>query len=304
MATGKRYYWLKLKESFMTSDTIDFFMVQPNGAQYVVLYQMLCLKTINTGGRLERKIGEVLIPYDIAKITRDMKWFSEDTVRVALSLYKQFGLIYEDKNGVLVMNDHENLVGSETDYAEQKRSQRVPGRQPQALPAGKPVDNVHEDVHGNVHTDIDIRDRDKEIDTRDKRKEKDIYNRGDVDNTVSTVDTIHPAPDPEDDKADALVAYAANNLRYLSPNNVDELVSFRDSLSDDMIIWAIDQTCEDSYSRGYGYCRKILNRMVDRGFKTLGEVKAAEAERQKARETQEAPIILRRNDMEDWGELK
>ena len=32
MATGKRFYWMKLKESFMTSDTIDYFMSQPNGA--------------------------------------------------------------------------------------------------------------------------------------------------------------------------------------------------------------------------------------------------------------------------------
>lgn len=39
MATGKRYYWMKLKESFMTSDTIDYFMGQPDGANYVVLYQ-------------------------------------------------------------------------------------------------------------------------------------------------------------------------------------------------------------------------------------------------------------------------
>lgn len=39
MATGKRYYWMKLKESFMTSDTIDYFMSQPDGANYVVLYQ-------------------------------------------------------------------------------------------------------------------------------------------------------------------------------------------------------------------------------------------------------------------------
>lgn len=38
MATGKRFYWMKLKESFMTSDTIDYFMSQPDGANYVVLY--------------------------------------------------------------------------------------------------------------------------------------------------------------------------------------------------------------------------------------------------------------------------
>ena len=68
MATAKRFYWMKLKESFMTSDTIDYFMSQPDGANYVVLYQMLCLKTINTDGRLSRQIGEVVIKYDIPKI--------------------------------------------------------------------------------------------------------------------------------------------------------------------------------------------------------------------------------------------
>ena len=148
----------------MTSDTIDFFMSQPNGAQYVVLYQMLCLKTINTGGKLERRIGEVLIPFDVAKITRDMKWFSEDTVRVAMQLYQQFGLIYKDQNGTLVMADHDNLVGSETDYAVQKKIQRS-GNDQKKLSSGK-VDNVMDTSMDNVHTDIEIRDKD-----RDKEKQ-------------------------------------------------------------------------------------------------------------------------------------
>ncbi len=124
MATGKRYYWMKLKESFMTSDTIDYFMSQPNGANYVVLYQMLCLKTINTDGKLSRQIGEIIIPYDVEKIQRDCKWFSTDTIRIALNLYKSFGLIYEDKDGVLVLTDHQTLVGSETNWAIQKRNQQ------------------------------------------------------------------------------------------------------------------------------------------------------------------------------------
>ena len=162
MATGKRYYWMKLKESFMTSDTIDFFMSQPNGAQYVVLYQMLCLKTINTGGKLERRIGEVLIPFDVAKITRDMKWFSEDTVRVAMQLYQQFGLIYKDENGVLVMADHNNLVGSETDYAIQKKIQRGGSGDQKKLSSGS-VDKAMDRAVDNVHTDIEIRYRDKDI---------------------------------------------------------------------------------------------------------------------------------------------
>lgn len=167
MATGKRYYWIKLKESFMTSDTIDYFMEQPDGANYVVLYQMLCLKTINTGGRLSRQIGQIIIPYDVEKIQRDCKWFSADTVRVALNLYQAVGLIYEDTDGTLVLTDHKDLVGSETDYAVQKKNQR---KSPPQLPTSA-VDNVHSNVHKNVHTDIEIDIRDKRLEKRDKSLE-------------------------------------------------------------------------------------------------------------------------------------
>ncbi|MEE0095614.1 MAG: phage replisome organizer N-terminal domain-containing protein [Oscillospiraceae bacterium] len=124
MATGKRYYWIKLKDSFMTSETVDFLMSQPNGANYVVIYQMLCLKTINTDGRMARRIGEMLIPYDVPKLQRDLKWFSTDTIRVALELYKALGLVYEDVDHVLMIAGHNDLVGSETDFSAQKRRQR------------------------------------------------------------------------------------------------------------------------------------------------------------------------------------
>lgn len=124
MAKPKRYYWMKLKESFMSSDTIDYFMSQPGGANYVVLYQMLCLKTINTNGRLSRQIGEIIIPYDVSKIQRDTKWFSIDTVRTALNLYKMAGLIYEDVDGTLVLSGHTELVGSETESSSRMRKLR------------------------------------------------------------------------------------------------------------------------------------------------------------------------------------
>lgn len=149
MATGKRYYWIKLRESFMTSDTVDFLMSQKDGANYVVLYQMLCLKTINTGGRLSRTIGEIVIPYDVEKIQRDCKWFSADTIRVALNLYKRFGLIYEDVDGTLVLVEHNTMVGSETDWAMQKRAQK----DSRLLPPPDSGNQVESDVE-NFHTDI------------------------------------------------------------------------------------------------------------------------------------------------------
>lgn len=167
MATGKRYYWIKLRETFMTSDTVDFLMSQKDGANYVVLYQMLCLKTINTGGRLSRTIGEIVIPYDVEKIQRDCKWFSADTIRVALNLYKRFGLIYEEYDGTLVLAEHDSMVGSETDYAEKNRRMRA--RQVPELPEGG--HNVSTDVSSDVSTDI----RDKRLDIRDKSTDTDTH---------------------------------------------------------------------------------------------------------------------------------
>ena len=140
MATGKRYYWIKLKEDFFADDgPADFMMGQPDGANYVVLYQMLCLKTINTSGRLSNQIGEMIIPYDIEKIRRMCKYFTTDTVRIALNLFQALGLIYEDIGGTLVLAEHQNLVGSETDWADKRRRQRA--GQP-ALPGDTNGDNV------------------------------------------------------------------------------------------------------------------------------------------------------------------
>lgn len=157
----------------MSSDTVDYLMSQPNGANYVVLYQMLCLKTINTDGKLSRQIGEILIPYDIEKIQRDCKWFSTDTIRVALNLYRSFGLIYEDQDGVLVLSDHQNLVGSETDWAAKRRRQRLEQDDIPQLPVDTGGDNVPTDVPTENRDEIldirdtDIRDEEREIEGED-----------------------------------------------------------------------------------------------------------------------------------------
>lgn len=165
MATGKKYYWIKLKKEFMTSDTVDFLMSQENGSQYVVLYQMLCLMCINTNGEMARQIGEVIIPFDIDKIERDCKFFHRDTIIVAMSLFKKLGLIYEQENGCLRISEFDNMVGNETDYAIQKRNQRS------GLIVDKGVDIVHTEI------------RDKRLDNRDKRIDIDKEERKRTKNT-------------------------------------------------------------------------------------------------------------------------
>ena len=121
----KKYYWIKLSNKLLTSRTVDFLMSQKDGANYVVLYQMLCLLTINSNGELCDTIGEVIIPFDENKIQRETKYFTIDTVRVALSLFKKLGLIYLQENGIFKIVDYERLIGSECSSAERVRKHRL-----------------------------------------------------------------------------------------------------------------------------------------------------------------------------------
>lgn len=164
---NQRFYWIKLTDRFMTSDTVDFLMEQKDGANYVVLYQMLCLKTVNNDGQLSRTIGEVIIPYEEEKIQRDMKWFSIDTIRVALNLYQKLGLIYRQENGMLKIANFESLIGSQTVSAQKKQEQRL-------LRGGQ---------MGGQKVDICPPEKDKE---KDKDIEKDIYLNKKSDNYEKT----------------------------------------------------------------------------------------------------------------------
>lgn len=141
----------------MNSDAVDFLMSQKNGAEYVVLYQMLCLMTVKTNGKLERQLNEVIIPYDAEKIQRDTKYFNIDTVRNALQLYIHLGLIYKDDNGCLSIAGYENLVGSESGSAERVRR----FRNSKALHCNDDVTEMKRISNELSNTDIDI---DKEID--------------------------------------------------------------------------------------------------------------------------------------------
>lgn len=145
MATGKKFYWIKLKDSFMNSDEVDYIMGdEKNGANYIILYLKLCLNLVNFNGKFIKEIGEIIVPYDEEKIKRECKWFSAAFIKKALELYKRLGLIYEDKDGLLALSDYDNLVGSETDYALQKRNQR------ERKGVENSVDNVHIDIRDKI----------------------------------------------------------------------------------------------------------------------------------------------------------
>lgn len=120
----KKFYWIKLKTDFFTREDIDFLLSQKNGAEYVVIYQILCLTTANTNGELKNTIGEIIVPFNAEKVARDCKYFDIDTVNVAMALYKKLGLIYEQEDGTLRISNYDTLVGSECTSAKRVREYR------------------------------------------------------------------------------------------------------------------------------------------------------------------------------------
>lgn len=159
MEKTKRYYWIKLKTDFFNLAEIDFLLSQKDGCRYIVLYQMLCLQTANNNGELVSRLGEMIVPYNPDKIARDTKYFSKDTVIVAMELFKKLNLIYTDDGVCLKIAGFENMVGSETNWAKQKREQREKHK----LLSGQCPPNVLQEIDTELDIEID-KEEDKLID--------------------------------------------------------------------------------------------------------------------------------------------
>lgn len=177
MSETKKYYWLKLKEDFFNDDTIEWIEEQENGKEYCLFYLKLCLKSLKTNGLLIRNVGEMLIPYDVKKLA-EVTNTSQDTVRVAMQLFKNVGLIQILDNGEIYLTQLKNMVGSETKWAEKKRLQRANKTLPE------PAKGQTGDIVPELSDRDRERDRDKEIDIEkeierdriDYQKIIDMYN--------------------------------------------------------------------------------------------------------------------------------
>ena len=105
--------------------------------------------------------------------------------------------------------------------------------------------------------------------------------------------------------ADTVFAYASGNLQCLSPRNMEELGSFADDLADEVIRHAIDEACANG-KRTWAYVRAILNRYVQDGVKSVGDIKAREHKREKTRMTANNPALnyeQRVHSADDYNDL-
>ena len=164
---NKRYFWIKLKEDFFDSEEMDWVHEQPNGAEYIYIYLRLCLMGANNDGVVERKVGPLVMPYDIKKLAEMVK-STPDAVAVAITIFKRIGLVEEAESGALFIPGLIGMVGSESESASRVRKHRAKKAAeelPQPLQCNDSLLQSNENVTKNVTTE----NRYKRLDTRDKK---------------------------------------------------------------------------------------------------------------------------------------
>lgn len=160
MATGKKFYWLKLSRDFFKRHDIRIIESQENGKDYILFYLKLLVESIDHEGQL--RFSDT-VPYD-EKMLSIITNTNVDIVRQAIKMFTELKLmeIFDDRT--IYMSETAKMLGYETDYAKKMREYRE--NKDKAI--GYNVANKYPPSSHDVRQEIEL---EKEL---DKEKEKDI----------------------------------------------------------------------------------------------------------------------------------
>ena len=172
MSENKKYYWLKLKETFFDSEEMKILESMENGTIYQNLYLKICLISLKSNGAL---LFKDMIPYNlemIATITRT----NIDIVRAGLQVFEKLKLITISDNEVIYMTDIQTLIGkssTESDRVSKYRKTLKDNSNNSTTNQEESCNNSVEKLQESYASDTPEKEREKEKDTdKDTEREK------------------------------------------------------------------------------------------------------------------------------------
>ena len=175
MSDSKKYYWLKLKETFFDSEEMKILESMENGTIYQNLYLKICLISLKSNGAL---LFKDMIPYNlemIATITRT----NIDIVRAGLQVFEKLKLITITDNEVIYMTYIQTLIGkssTESDRVSKYRKTLKDNSNNSTTNQEESCNNSVEKLQESYASDTPEKEREKEKDTdkdTEREKEKD-----------------------------------------------------------------------------------------------------------------------------------
>jgi predicted phage replisome organizer len=120
MSDNKKYYYLRLKDNFFDSDELKILESMKDGYLYSNILLKLYLRSLKNDGKL---VVNDRIPYN-AEMLASVTGHQIGTVKQALSIFKDLGLIDVLENGAIYMLDIQNFIGKGSSEADRKREYR------------------------------------------------------------------------------------------------------------------------------------------------------------------------------------
>ena len=117
MSDNKKYYYLRLKDNFFDSDELKILESMKDGCLYSNILLKLYLRSLKNDGKL---VVNERIPYN-SEMLASVTGHQVGTVKQALSMFKELGLIEVLENGAIYMLDIQNFIGKGSTEADRQR---------------------------------------------------------------------------------------------------------------------------------------------------------------------------------------
>lgn len=173
VADNKKYYYIRLKDSFFDSDEIKLLESIPNdGYKFSNILLKMYLKSLKYNGRL---MFNDRIPFN-SEMLSTVTGHSVGDINRAIDMFKKFGLIEVFDTGEIYMLDIQSFIGKTTTEADRKRSYRKEIEDKKAIGTNvrqnsdKSIPKIEIEKDINIKKEIDVVDDEQKINNDDKSK--------------------------------------------------------------------------------------------------------------------------------------
>lgn len=117
MADNKKYYYLKVKDSFFDDDIILYLENFDKGYEYTIILIKMYLRSLKGEGKLMFNDRIAYTPQTLSKIIRHDAKIIEEAIKV----FEDLDLITIMSDGAIYMNDIQNFIGESSTAADRQR---------------------------------------------------------------------------------------------------------------------------------------------------------------------------------------
>lgn len=260
---AKRYYWLKIQESFFKQKEIKILRKMENGSTCVIIYQKMLLAALENDNLLYFDHLQDSFEEEIAVLLDE----KVEDVKVTVDFLRKTNLIKCENKDEYILTEIENLTGKESDSKNRVRKHRENKKN---LKAEENSCNVT--CNENVTLDIE-----KELD-KELEKETDIPSKSMLEKTSSdTCDEKKSVSESVDENLAKIIKLYEENIGLVYPADREYFIEISNTIHWSLFKKAV-QICIDKNKVNPAYLKGILKKWSDEKICTLDEWKRSEEE--------------------------